>query len=234
MTERGPENMLNIIFESILHRGAMTAEAFLIATLCSLISGIIIAGTYMIKRVYSQSFVLTLVIIPCVVQMIIMLVNGNVGTGVAVAGAFSLIRFRSAQGRGEEITSIFLAMAAGLATGMGYIYLAIIFAIIVSVISLILRFTNFGGSEAMSRRLRITIPEDLDFDGRFDDIFKNYLQRYELMQVKTCNMGTMYRLDYDVVVKPSENIKEFLDKIRERNGNLEIMLNRSERHLDEL
>ena len=109
-----------------------------------------------------------------------------------------------------------------------------IFAIIVSVISLILRFTNFGGSEAMSRRLRITIPEDLDFDGRFDDIFKNYLQRYELMQVKTCNMGTMYRLDYDVVVKPSENIKEFLDKIRERNGNLEIMLNRSERHLDEL
>ena len=86
----------------------------------------------------------------------------------------------------------------------------------------------------MSRRLRITIPEDLDFDGRFDDIFKNYLQRYELMQVKTCNMGTMYRLDYDVVVKPSENIKEFLDKIRERNGNLEIMLNRSERHLDEL
>jgi len=233
-TERGPENMLNIIFETILHRGAMTAETFFIATMCSLISGIIIAGTYMIKRVYSQSFVLSLVIIPCVVQMIIMLVNGNVGTGVAVAGAFSLIRFRSAQGRGEEITSIFLAMAAGLATGMGYIYLAICFAILVSVISLVLRFTNFGGGESMSRKLRITIPEDLDFDGRFDDIFQNYLKQYELVQVKTCNMGTMYRLDYDVVVKPTESIKEFLDKIRERNGNLEIMLNRCEHRQDEL
>ena len=212
----------------------MTAEAFLIATLCSLISGLIIAGTYMIRRMYSQSFVLTLVIIPCIVQMVIMLVNENVGTGVAVAGAFSLVRFRSAQGRGEEITGIFLAMAAGLATGMGYIFVAIIFAVIVSVIELLLRLIRFGGGEAMSRKLRITIPEDLDFEGRFDDIFNNYLKRYELIQVKTCNMGTMYRLDFDVVVKPSESVKEFMDKLRERNGNLEIMLNRCERNTDEL
>lgn len=226
--------MLNVIFETIFHRGVMTAEAFLIATLCSFISGLIIAGTYMIRRMYSQSFVLTLVIIPCIVQMVIMLVNGNVGTGVAVAGAFSLVRFRSAQGRGEEITSIFLAMAAGLATGMGYIFVAIIFAVIVSVIELLLRLIRFGGGEAMSRKLRITIPEDLDFEGRFDDIFKNYLKRYELIQVKTCNMGTMYRLDFDVVVKPSESVKEFMDKLRERNGNLEIMLNRCERNTDEL
>ncbi len=226
--------MLNVIFETIFHRGVMTAEAFLIATLCSFISGLIIAGTYMIRRMYSQSFVLTLVIIPCIVQMVIMLVNGNVGTGVAVAGAFSLVRFRSAQGRGEEITGIFLAMAAGLATGMGYIFVAIIFAVIVSVIELLLRLIRFGGGEAMSRKLRITIPEDLDFEGRFDDIFKNYLKRYELIQVKTCNMGTMYRLDFDVVVKPSESVKEFMDKLRERNGNLEIMLNRCERNTDEL
>ena len=188
----------------------------------------------MVKRAYSQSFVLSLVIIPCIVQMIIMLVNGNVGTGVAVAGAFGLVRFRSAQGRGEEITGIFLAMAAGLATGMGYIFVAIIFAVIVSVIELLLRLIRFGGGEAMSRKLRITIPEDLDFEGRFDDIFKNYLKRYELIQVKTCNMGTMYRLDFDVVVKPSESVKEFMDKLRERNGNLEIMLNRCERNTDEL
>lgn len=226
--------MLNVIFETIFHRGVMTAEAFLIATLCSFISGLIIAGTYMIRRMYSQSFVLTLVIIPCIVQMVIMLVNGNVGTGVAVAGAFSLVRFRSAQGRGEEITGIFLAMAAGLATGMGYIFVAIIFAVIVSVIELLLRLIRFGGGEAMSRKLRITIPEDLDFEGRFDDIFNNYLKRYELIQVKTCNMGTMYRLDFDVVVKPSESVKEFMDKLRERNGNLEIMLNRCERNTDEL
>ena len=226
--------MLNIVFETIFHRGAMTAEAFFIATLCSFLSGIIIAGTYMVKRAYSQSFVLSLVIIPCIVQMIIMLVNGNVGTGVAVAGAFGLVRFRSAQGRGEEITSIFLAMAAGLATGMGYIFVALIFAVIVSVIELLLRLIRFGGGEAMSRKLRITIPEDLDFEGRFDDIFNNYLKRYELIQVKTCNMGTMYRLDFDVVVKPSESVKEFMDKLRERNGNLEIMLNRCERNTDEL
>ena len=226
--------MHNLIFETIFHRGALTAEAFLIATLCSLISGIVIAGTYMIRRIYSQSFVLSLVILPCIVQIVIMMVNGNVGTGVAVAGAFSLIRFRSAQGRGEEITGIFLAMAVGLATGMGYIFAAILFAVMISVIELILRAVHFGGGEAHSRRLRITIPEDLDFDGRFDDIFKDYLKKYELLQVKTCNMGTMYRLEYDVVVKPSGNVKEFLDKLRERNGNLEIMLNRCERRQDEL
>ena len=226
--------MLNLVFETIFHRGAMTAEAFLIATLCSLISGIVIAGTYMIRRIYSQSFVLSLVILPCIVQVVIMMVNGNVGTGVAVAGAFSLIRFRSAQGSGEELTSIFLAMASGLAAGMGYIFAAILFAVLISAIVLMLRLLNFGGGEAHSRKLRITIPEDLDFDGRFDDIFREYLRKYELIQVKTCNMGTMYRLDYDVVVKQSGNVKEFLDKLRERNGNLEIMLNRCERRQDEL
>ena len=232
-TEGGSGNMLNIVFETIFHRGAMTAEAFLIATLCSFLSGIIIAGTYMVKRAYSQSFVLSLVIIPCIVQMIIMLVNGNVGTGVAVAGAFGLVRFRSAQGRGEEITSIFLAMAAGLATGMGYIFVAILFSILVSFAELMLRMFNFGG-ESKTRKLRITIPEDLDYEGRFDDIFKSYLKKYELTQVKTCNMGTMYRLDYDVIVNQSEDIKEFMDKLRERNGNLEIMLNRCENRQDEL
>ena len=226
--------MLNLVFETIFHRGALTAEAFLIATLCSLISGIVIAGTYMIRRIYSQSFVLSLVILPCIVQIVIMMVNGNVGTGVAVAGAFSLIRFRSAQGSGEELTSIFLAMASGLAAGMGYIFAAILFAVLISAIVLMLRLLNFGGREAHSRKLRITIPEDLDFDGRFDDIFREYLRKYELIQVKTCNMGTMYRLDYDVVVKQSGNVKEFLDKLRERNGNLEIMLNRCERRQDEL
>ena len=226
--------MHNLIFETIFHRGALTAEAFLIATLCSLISGIVIAGTYMIRRIYSQSFVLSLVILPCIVQIVIMMVNGNVGTGVAVAGAFSLIRFRSAQGSGEELTSIFLAMASGLAAGMGYIFAAILFAVLISAIVLMLRLLNFAGREAHSRKLRITIPEDLDFDGRFDDIFREYLRKYELIQVKTCNMGTMYRLDYDVVVKQSGNVKEFLDKLRERNGNLEIMLNRCERRQDEL
>ena len=226
--------MLDKLFGTILTNGTFTGEAFLEATLCSLLIGLFIAVMYMIKNNYSKSFVITIALLPATVQMVIMLVNGNVGTGVAVAGAFSLVRFRSAQGRGEEITGIFLAMAAGLATGMGYIFVAIIFAVIVSVIELLLRLIRFGGGEAMSRKLRITIPEDLDFEGRFDDIFNNYLKRYELIQVKTCNMGTMYRLDFDVVVKPSESVKEFMDKLRERNGNLEIMLNRCERNTDEL
>ena len=226
--------MLSNIFESILTEGTFTSAQFAVVTLTSLVCGFIIAAGYSVKNKCSRSFAITLIMLPAIVELVIILVNGNIGAGVAVAGAFSLVRFRSAQGRGEEITGIFLAMAAGLATGMGYIFVAIIFAVIVSVIELLLRLIRFGGGEAMSRKLRITIPEDLDFEGRFDDIFKNYLKRYELIQVKTCNMGTMYRLDFDVVVKPSESVKEFMDKLRERNGNLEIMLNRCERNTDEL
>lgn len=222
------------LFSSIMSKGDITLSAFLIATFCSLLSGFIIAGMYMVKSRYSKSLIISLVVLPCIVQIVIMLVNGNIGTGIAVAGAFSLVRFRSAAGNGREISWIFLAMSVGLATGMGYVFLALMFAVLISFIQLILNVANFGGEADEARSLRIFIPESLDYEGKFDDVFDAYLKRRDLMHVKTCNMGTMYRLEYDIVMLRGKSIKEFMDKLRERNGNLEISVSRMKDEPNEL
>lgn len=163
------------LFSSIMSKGDITLSAFLIATFCSLLSGFIIAGMYMVKSRYSKSLIISLVVLPCIVQIVIMLVNGNIGTGIAVAGAFSLVRFRSAAGNGREISWIFLAMSVGLATGMGYVFLALLFALLISLVELILNLVNFGGEADEARNLRIFIPESLDYEGKFDDVFESYL-----------------------------------------------------------
>lgn len=222
------------LFSSIMTKGDITLSAFLIATFCSLLSGLIIAAMYMVKSRYSKSLIISLVVLPCIVQIVIMLVNGNIGTGIAVAGAFSLVRFRSAAGNGREISWIFLAMSVGLATGMGYVVLAIMFAVLISLVELILNLVNFGGEADEARNLRIFIPESLDYEGKFDDVFDAYLKRQDLMHVKTCNMGTMYRLEYDIVMIRGKSIKEFMDKLRERNGNLEISVSRMKDEPNEL
>ena len=160
--------------------------------------------------------------LPAIVQMVIMLVNGNLGTGVAVMGAFSLVRFRSAPGRGQEITSIFLAMAVGLATGMGYIGIAILFTVMITVINLLLNVLNFGTDSRGSRILRITVPEDLDYEGRFEDLFTKYLREYDYDEIKTTNMGSLYKLTLSVILKEGISTKEFIDELRTRNGNLDI------------
>ena len=176
----------------------------------------------------------TLVLLPAIVQLVIILVNGNIGAGVAVAGAFSLVRFRSAPGRGQEITSIFLAMAVGLATGMGYIGIAILFSILISVINLILNLTKFGNETETHRTLKITVPENLDYEGKFEDIFDKYLSSYSYDEVKTCNMGSLYKLTLSVVMKTDISSKAFLDELRTRNGNLDISLGRRIDNLDSL
>ena len=158
--------------------------------------------------------------------LVIVLVNGNVGTGVAVAGAFSLVRFRSAPGRGQEITSIFLAMTVGLALGMGYLGIAILFAVVIAGINLMLNISSFGGKENEERVLKIVVPENLDFEDRFDDIFKKYLDSYAFDEVKTTNMGSLYKLSLKVIVKSGASVKDMMDEIRKRNGNLEISLGR--------
>ncbi|MCR5640701.1 MAG: DUF4956 domain-containing protein [Lachnospiraceae bacterium] len=226
--------MPEYVIQSIINGGNITVENMLLATVCSLLCGFIIAGIYMIKRKHTQSFIVSLVILPSIVQIVIMLVNGNIGAGVAVAGAFSLVRYRSIAGKGQEIAGIFLAMAVGLANGMGYIWLALVFALVISIVQLVIYLTNFGGEQKESRNLRILIPENLDYEGKFEDIFHQYLQSFELMHVKTCNMGTMYKLEYDVVLDASKSTKEFMDKIRERNGNLEVALSRMRDVGDEL
>ena len=175
---------------------------------------------------YSQSFALTLALLPAMVQVVIMLVNGNIGAGVAVAGAFGLVRFRSAPGSAREIGLIFLAVTLGIATGMGYVVLAGVFFLIIAAYAAALTACRFGTGNARERQLKITIGENLDYDGLFDDLLNRYASRWELERVKTSNMGTLYELTYHIVLKTAQAPKEFLDALRVRNGNLNIVCGR--------
>lgn len=214
------------IFGSIMTEAAVTGAAFIIATLCSLAIGFFIAFMYTINNSYSKSFIITLTLLPAIVQVIIMLVNGNIGAGVAVAGTFSLVRFRSAPGSGKEITSIFLSMAVGLATGMGYVGIAAMFAVIITLANLILSNSSFGEGKSMEKTVKITVPEGLDFEGIFDDIFEKYTTKAELEDVRTSGMGSLYKLSYSIVMRGKASTKGMIDEMRQRNGNLEISCSR--------
>ncbi len=218
--------MLSNIFTSIITSGQFTAAQFGVVTLVSLLCGIVIAVAYSVKNKCSRSFIVTLILLPAIVELVILLVNGNIGAGVAVAGAFSLVRFRSAPGRGQEITSIFLAMAVGLATGMGYVGVAILFTFVISIINLLLNVLKVGAENENHRTLKIMVPENLDYEGKFEDIFDKYLSSYTYEEVKTSNMGSLYKLTLSVVTKPGVSTKAFLDDLRTRNGNLDISLGR--------
>lgn len=213
------------MLESILASG-ITLPAFLICTAVSLVLGIATALISMYRTKCSQSFAVTLAVLPAIVQIVIMLVNGNVGAGVAVAGAFSLVRFRSVPGTAREIGVIFLAMALGLATGIGYVVLAAVFFVIIAVVLFLLTKLGFGTRRTDERLLRITIPESLDYDGLFDDLFATYTTAHTLERVKTANMGTLYELQYRVTLRDAQVPKAFLDALRCRNGNLNITCSR--------
>ena len=211
------------MLNSIISGTEITTSAFLLCTAVSLVLGLGAAALNMYKNKYSQSFVLTLAMLPAIVQLIIMLVNGNIGVGVAVAGTFGLVRFRSANGTAKEIGSIFLVMAIGLATGMGYLALAAVFFAIMAIFTLVLESIGFGARGADERELKITIPENLDYDGLFDDLFQKYTRTADLERVKTTNMGTLYELCYKIVLKDAHGTQTFLDELRTRNGNLNIV-----------
>ncbi len=229
--------MLDALFNSVLVEGTVIATSsldFIICTVASLGLGMIVALLYMFRSSYNKGFVVTLVMMPAIIQMVIMLVNGSLGTGVAVAGAFSLVRFRSAAGTAKEITSIFLAMAVGLATGMGYIGIAIVFIIIMGVVSIVLNLTNFGSSNGFERSLRITVPESVDYSSLFDDIFNEYLRNWEIVQVRTVSMGSLFRLEYRIVMRDISKEKQMIDDLRCRNGNLEILCGKFSSSREEL
>lgn len=211
------------MLNSIITGTEITTSSFFICTAVSLLLGLGAAALSMFRSRYSQSFVVTLAMLPAMVQIIIMMVNGNIGAGVAVAGAFGLIRFRSAPGSAREIGMVFLTTAIGLATGMGYVIVAAAFFIIIAVFSILLTLVGFGGGEADERELKITIPENLDYDGLFDDLLNKYTRYAELERVKTTSMGTLYELSYKVVLRDQQKSKEFLDELRTRNGNLSIV-----------
>ncbi|MBR6120160.1 MAG: DUF4956 domain-containing protein [Oscillospiraceae bacterium] len=211
------------MLNTIITGTEITVSAFFICTAVSLLLGLGIAALCMYKSRYTHSFVLTLALLPAMVQLIIMLVNGNIGAGVAVAGAFGLIRFRSAPGSAKEISMVFLATAVGLATGMGYVAVAAIFFVIIAAACLLLTSLGFGAGAEEERELKITIPENLDYDGLFDDLFQKYTRSAELERVKSSSMGTLFELSYKVVLRDAHATKAFLDELRTRNGNLNIV-----------
>lgn len=200
----------------------ITASVYLVCSLASLALGAVIAFAAGFRSRQSKSFMLALLLIPVIVQTVIMLVNDNVGAGVAVMGAFSLVRFRSAPGSAKEIVSIFLAMATGLATAKGHIALAAVFVIVISFIMIISTYVRFKEKDDLVRELKITIPEDLNYAHEFDDLFDTYTKRSKLLNVKTTNMGSLYKLSYEVELKSEDNVQSFIDDLRTRNGNLEI------------
>lgn len=214
--------------------GAVSLSGFLLCTVCALVLGIISACIYMYRNTYSKSFVITLALLPAMVQVVIMLVNGNLGTGVAVMGAFSLVRFRSVPGSAREISAIFLAMAIGLATGMGYVGTAAIFLVVIGLAQIVLFAIGFGEQKASQKELKITIPESLDYSGIFDDLFQKYTRGAELVRVRTTNMGSLYELQYHITLKNIAAEKKFIDELRCRNGNLNISCGKVPTAKDEL
>ena len=218
--------VFNSIFGSL---ATISIVNFMACLGTALAIGIFITFMYSRHSESSKSFLATLALLPAVVCVVIMLVNGNIGAGVAVAGAFSLVRFRSAQGSAKEIGAIFLAMGAGLICGMGYLLFAAIFAAVVSIAFIIFSFINFDAVKTgLKKTLTVTIPETLDYTHVFDDIFEKNTSRHELIRVKTTNMGSLFKLSYDIVLKKAMNEKTMIDEIRERNGNLEISVNRTD------
>ena len=215
--------MLETIFGSILTAG-LTGSAFVICLLVALALGALVAAVYMYKNTYTQSMAVTLALLPAMVQVIILLVNGNLGAGVAVSGAFSLVRFRSAAGSARDITCIFLAMTLGLATGMGFIILAVVFTAIVAIVNVIYVMTPFGKPHEPDKMLRITIPEDLEYDGVFEEALGQYATEYKLMNVQTTNMGSLFQLEYMLRLKEQGLEKALIDELRCLNGNLKISL----------
>ena len=218
--------MLASILEEMGTSVSVTLNEFIVCAAASLIFGLVISLVYMYKNTYTKSIAISLVLLPMIVQLVIMMINGSIGIGIAVAGAFSLIRFRSVPGSARDISSIFTAMAVGLATASGYILVAAVFIAIVSIISILLVRFKFGDIKKGVQELKITIPENLDYIGIFDDLFEKYLTSWELARVNTTNMGSLYQLRYMITMKDVSTQKNFMDELRIRNGNLDIMCGR--------
>ena len=229
------DNLFRGLFDSDLTT-IISVTDFLLCMGFSLILGLVMALAYMYRTRYTKSFVVTLALLPTVVCVVIMLVNGNVGTGVAVAGAFSLVRFRSVPGTAKEICTLFLAMGAGLIAGMGYLGFAVLFTVVMCAVFVLYNRLDFGAKKNSDayKTFAITIPEDLDYSGIFDDIFAEYTVSHDLARVKSTNMGSMFKLTYNVTLRDVTREKEMIDKIRCRNGNLEITVSKQETTVTEL
>ena len=218
--------MLSHLFYDIFTDTAVDPAMMLLAIGVSLLLGLVVAKVYQFKTVYSKSFVMSLALLPTLIAIVIFLVNGSLGAGVAVMGAFSLIRFRSAPGGAKELVSIFLVMTIGIAIGMGYLVFATVFTLIMSLAMLLLEVVNFGQMKHSMRQLTVVIPESLDYESIFDDIFSKAANHIELANVKTSDMGSLFKIKYIIQLNGRMTEKEFIDALRTRNGNLEIAISR--------
>ena len=215
--------MLNL-FNSIIPSTGITPLVFIILVLVSLVLGGIMALIHTYRNDYTKSFIMTLAILPAVICVVILMVNGNIGAGVAVAGTFSLVRFRSAPETAKEIGAIFAVMGMGLIMGMGYIGYAALFTCLIGLAILMYSRFSADGKKSTRKILKITIPENLNYSDVFDEFLEKYTKSYKLKQVKTSNMGSLYKLSYEIVLTDPSIEKEFIDQLRTRNGNLEISL----------
>ena len=212
---------MSSIFNSVL-TGSFSVGIYLLCLLFAGICGGITALALRKESTASRSFLLSLVVLPIIVTTVILMVNGSVGTGIAVAGAFSLVRFRSVAGKAKDISAIFLVMTAGLACAAGYAAIALLFTLLVSLVILLLSHLSFGRKQLYE--LHITVPETLRFAGAFDDLFARYTNSHRLIRTRTSNMGSLYKLSYDIELKDSGSTQAFIDELRCRNGNLEILV----------
>ncbi len=222
---------MSSIFNSVL-TGSFSVGIYLLCLLFAGVCGTITALALRRESSASRSFLLSLVVLPIIVTTVILMVNGSVGTGIAVAGAFSLVRFRSAAGKARDITAIFLVMTAGLACAAGYIAAALLFTVVASALMALLSRVPMRCERFME--LHVTVPESLHFADAFDDLFKQYTKTWKLIKAKTSNMGSLYKLDYKIEMKEPDAMQEFLDALRCRNGNLEIALLNATEGGDEL
>lgn len=214
---------------------ALSLPDFLLCVGTALLSGLLLALLYLVTYHSTRGFVATLAVLPAVVCVVIMMVNGNLGMGVAVAGTFNLVRFRSVPGTAREISAIFLAMGAGLMAGMGYLAYCLLFTLLLGGVSTLYGLVRLGGGgQQLRKTLHITIPENLDYNGVFDDLFQTYTRQWELCQVKTTNMGSLYRLTYQLTLRQAGTEKEFMDALRCRNGNLELSLSHQESSMPQM
>ncbi len=215
------------MFESVIN-GSLNLMSASMCIISGIVLGLIIALVHMKSSRYSKNYIITLAVLPILVSTVMIMVNGNLGTGIAIAGAFSLVRFRSMPSNSKEIMSVFFAMIIGIAIGAGYIVFASLITIVVSLMILVFDLTSFGENKNKYKTLSIVVPETLDYDTVFDEIFNKYASNYELIRIKTTNLGSLYELKYDITLKSGVGEKEFIDNLRVRNGNLKISIHKTE------
>ncbi len=214
--------MFNTIFDTAAT--GLDIKTVLICAGVSILLGIAIAVTHQKTSQTSKGFLITLAVLPLLVMAVMIMINGNLGTSIAILGAFSLIRFRSIQGRANELLSVFFAMMVGLALGMGHVLFATVITAIAIAVIVFFTYTHFLEPDRHERVLKIVIPEDLDYEEVFDDIFKKYTSKAHLVRMKTMNMGSLYKLTYDIKLRHGIKEKDFLDEIRVKNCNLKVLL----------